>query len=132
MIKTCLNKDCKKEYKTSHRISKFCSQKCFKLHEVGENANNWQGGRVVSYHGYILINKPKHPNANMGYVPEHRLVIEKKIGRYLTKLDIVHHKNGNRQDNRLRNLKLTTRSKHNKIDEGIKRGQFKKKLIISS
>jgi hypothetical protein len=47
-----------------------------------------------------------------GWVLEHRLVVARRIGRELTKIEVVHHINGIRHDNRDSNLQLLTRETH--------------------
>ena len=74
---------------------------------TGENNPKWKGGRQSHGLGYVHILKPEHPNAdNRGRILEHRLVMEKHLGRHLTADEVVHHINKNPSDNRVRNLKL--------------------------
>lgn len=72
----------------------------------GANNPAWNGG-VAMRKGYRYIWCKGHPYATRaGYVSEHRLVMEKKIGRYLEPGEVVHHKNGDVLDNRPTNLEL--------------------------
>jgi hypothetical protein len=67
----------------------------------------WKGGRVVDKTGYILLYKPEHPTANnKGYVREHRLVMEEKLGRSLMPSEVVHHIDGDSANNSPENLEL--------------------------
>ncbi len=78
-----------------------------KEHRSGKYSVNWKGGRVVTFHGYVLLHKPNHWSSNsQGYVKEHRYIIEKKICRKLKFREKVHHINGNKQDNSMENLEL--------------------------
>jgi hypothetical protein len=72
----------------------------------GEKHYNWKGG-IKNYDGRIFILKPDHPHANKsGYVRQSRLVMEEKLGRYLKPSEVVHHKNGKKDDDRPENLEL--------------------------
>lgn len=73
---------------------------------------NWKGGRRKR-NKYIYVRVFNHPFADiMGYIAEHRHKIEIKIGRYLTRDEVVHHKNRDTLDNRESNLELMTKSTH--------------------
>lgn len=75
------------------------------IHKKGKISNNWKGGRSKK-DGYILIWSPTHPHNKGGYVAEHRLIMEKHIGRILTSKEVVHHINCVVDDNRIENLQL--------------------------
>ncbi len=70
-------------------------------------------GYWVDKKGYVLVYSPKHVNKNSADgVYEHRLVVEKLLGRYLQKHEVVHHINENKQDNRITNLRLMDTKTH--------------------
>lgn len=65
--------------------------------------------------GYKYIYMPEHPYCTKRYVAEHRIVMEKHLGRYLTDNEVVHHLNGNKTDNDISNLIVLSISDHSKL-----------------
>lgn len=81
--------------------TRFCSRRCTMLARSSRGgASLPDGERRNSGHGYIRI------KADGRWQLEHRYVIEQSIGRPLEAHERVHHKNGDRSDNRLENLEL--------------------------
>lgn len=79
----------------------FCSHACsFRKYQ-------WKGGRRIDDHGYVKIY-----DKNGRYRREHRVVMEQFIGRPLNPSEIIHHKNGDKTDNRIENLEITNKVAH--------------------
>lgn len=112
---------CKKIVKRNiHR--KFCSRVCHyhynQLNGIKARAKNgmWKGGRIGGNGMYISLLLPEHPYARKnGYVHEHRVIMESKIGRYLLEDEVVHHINEKKDDNRISNLMLMNKKEHDKF-----------------
>lgn len=94
----------------------------------GSKHYNWKGGKIFRS-GYIYILKRKHPFADCaGYVKRSRLVMEKKLDRFLKPEERVHHKGikyplgsiENKQDDKIQNLKyFPNESKHQKFHQKL-------------
>ncbi len=146
--------DCGKERWVQTRAGKPSSLRCRvclcklperrqKIHDAnyGEKSHWWRGGRYMK-NGYIsILLRPGDPFIEMAttsnYLFEHRLVMAKHLGRCLKSSEVVHHRNGDKKDNRLENLELTTRAAHNALkryDIGYKIGfedGFRKAMSIT-
>lgn len=68
----------------------------------------WVGGRAIDLGGYALVNAPEsHPLARRGgSIYEHRIVMEKTLGRFLSRQEVVDHIDGVTIHNHPDNLRL--------------------------
>ena len=113
----CSRKCYYKHYKPSEETKKKTSQSV-KGKMAGPKHPNWKGGKVIAIdfttgHKYMWIYSPHHPFRNRhNQVKRYRLVMEKHLKKFLTRDEIIHHKNGNTLDDRICNLELSNQSKH--------------------
>jgi hypothetical protein len=89
-----------------------------------ENSSQWKGGRSLNSTGYIMIMVDILPedmrilarqmvrSPKQRYILEHRIVAASAIGRPLEKSEVVHHRNGIKNDNSPTNLEVGQRSAH--------------------
>lgn len=96
--------------------------KVFKGKFDGSNHPQWKGGRQKAVRGYIKCYVCGHPYAYKNSILEHRLVMERHIGRYLLRTEVVHHINKIHNDNRIENLMLfKNHAAHRRFEKGAGR-----------
>ncbi len=104
-------------YKHKIRTRTYCESvkiRDSKNPRKGPNATNWKGGRLIRS-GYILVYSPNHPaRVAKQYAYEHRLIMEKHLGRYLKRTERVHHIDGNKLNNKIENLLLYDNQKEHR------------------
>lgn len=89
---------------------------------TGHLNGKWKGGRYKMVNGYIA-----KMIAPARYRYEHRIIMEQIIGRPLKKSEVIHHRNGDKTDNRPENLELfKNNSKHIHHAHGAKIHQQQK------
>lgn len=129
---------CGKEYKPNNSNAKHCSPECMaescrirarkyyyekRKHPCiicGQSCKASICQSCSSVHryydkhgGYVYLRIPNYPSAQKnGTILEHRYVMEKFLGRQLTRDEIIHHLNGIRNDNRIENLAIVGKHSH--------------------
>ena len=133
---------CGKEYssyqcgKYHHFCSIECRRKAGKLvaSSFSEEARKKASERITYYNKNVFNHgeyRERQANSLRGkgnkksYIKrngkhEHRLIAEKMLGRQLESYEIIHHIDGNKQNNDPNNLTIMTQSEH--IKEHLKRG----------
>lgn len=91
--------------------SRFCSKQCagYGLF-TGQNHPRWRGGKVVTVNGYVTVSVG---NGKRAY--EHRLVMERTLGRKILRTEHVHHRDGDKTNNAPSNLELLDGRAHSSM-----------------
>lgn len=104
-----------KKNKGSFKKGQSPWNKGLKGYKAGENSPRWKGGRRKNPEGYIVVScgegKAKF---------EHKLVIQKYIGREIKMPEQTHHINKIKDDNRPENLiAFKDRKSHCRFEKGL-------------
>ncbi|HHY13320.1 MAG TPA: hypothetical protein GX526_01565 [Thermoanaerobacterales bacterium] len=128
ICKWCGKKKRVPKYEVKRGNGKFCSRSCAGTYHYyrknkyiiggksGSDNPNWKGGITYCSKGYKMVYMPEHPYAVNCYVMAHRVAMEEAIGRFITPQEKVHHRDGNKHNNSIRNLFLfPSNSLHSKF-----------------
>jgi len=100
---------CETIFQPSQEGLKFCNHACY-IESTRKVARKLEYVKTRDTRsGYIFVRDTARGKA----VQEHRVIMENYLGRRLLRSEVVHHKNGVRDDNRLENLELlASQSEH--------------------
>jgi len=103
--------------KICHHCASLRGAKVPRTWMVGKLNHRYKNGKYKTKSGYIMARVLvgdffRSMAQRDGLICEHRLVMAKYLNRCLLPWEVVHHKNGIKDDNRLENLQLLTATKH--------------------
>lgn len=119
--KTTGYKESVKTYEKRRPYCNSCSRKLMFKKRDGKSLN-WKGGEHVSPHGYIRI----YIRELKIYVFKHRYVWEKHNGK-IPRGHVIHHKDGNKLNNSIKNLQCMIKLEHDKLNTSLLKNHFNRK-----
>lgn len=85
----------------------------------GINSSLYKGGIYTDKRGYVSVNR-YHPENTKDYIVyQHILVMEKYLGRDLKPGELIHHIDGDKGNNDIKNLFLCDHSIHRKLESQL-------------
>lgn len=108
-------------------------REAIRVSKIGNKNPRWKDGKMRISSGHISVAAPRHPFRNSNNrVLEHRLVMEKKLDRYLRLGEVVHHIDGDPGNNKKSNLYLTNKSGNSRAHHSLNKllpGLLEKEII---